>query len=190
MNNDDRALLLAICMGDGSVRGNNLQMTHGQKQRAYLEWKTCVINRILGTSSVCREINNSGYVGYYVHFSSEKLAWFSEFLRDNNWRPEAAAMLTPQALAVTWMDDGCLAVKMRNGRKHGMEGFISTYTDKPRNDAFVKALNDKFGLSFTSVKDRKAYRCRTGLSGLRVLQTLILPYVHSDLFYKIDLSRQ
>ena len=190
MLDEKAATLLAMCVGDGYLRGRKLRLCHGQKQARYLAWKTEVINSILGTNYAPCRINNNGYIGYVVDFCNDAFELLEPTLSKGKWSSDVINELSPLGLAIVWMDDGCLAVKQRNGVRHGMEGFLSTYLPYLDNENTVRALNGRFGLAFTSVKDRKHYRCRTGLKGLRTLRSIVEPYIHDDLRYKIDLSRQ
>ena len=200
MTTNDQAFLYACVIGDGHIRQDKtgclkLCIKHCARQADYLRYKATILGRILGKQTAISTFDNNGYPGVYwgvgatalLHSTYAKLYPHGKKDVANSGTLDS---LTPEALAVLWMDDGCLSLKKRAGRVHGREGFLSyygSYTDVAR---VCNIINMKFGLSFSPVKDRTWYRIRTGAAGLKRLIAVIAPYIIPCMQYKIDMQYQ
>jgi hypothetical protein len=91
------------------------KMSHGSKQRDYLEWKAERINSLLGRK--CRVLEDSskktersrGFQGFTYKFMGAVLEPYYRLLYPNGKKqitPELLTRLGMQELAVLWMDDG------------------------------------------------------------------------------------
>lgn len=86
MNKNNKSILLAMCLGDGTIRKYNdkrynttnyfIKIKHGIKQKEYLEYKSSIINSILGgKQNEVKYINNNGFPGCSYEKGSKELRY-------------------------------------------------------------------------------------------------------------------
>ena len=198
MQKEDLAFLYGCIIGDGCIRSIKekyfvFKIRHCLKQKDYLLYKASIINRIFNTFNVVKDINNNGYPGcdYYL-YNSELKDLYNLFYPNNKKQivnSEIINNLSPEALAIWWMDDGCLSlIKNKQGKIRARQGFLNTYLSKEDNLKLIELLNSKFNLNLKNVKDRKAYRIRLNTQDLKELIPIIKPYIHPIFNYKIDMQ--
>ena len=112
-------LILGSLMGDGCLSpntrgrsGTRFRMGHGAKQAAYLDWKI----EMLGNIPCSRSTNAKGAVFADVHPLPElaelhEAVYFGDGRKHLSW--EYLKALTPLALAVWYMDDGCFTLRSK-----------------------------------------------------------------------------
>ena len=198
MQTQDLSFLYGVIIGDGSlVKAKDgtisLRLIHCIAQKEYLMYKASILNRIFTSQLEVKDINNNGYPGcIYTIGRTAVLKPLYELFYVNGKKsianPEIINNLTPEALALWWMDDGCLSMKKRNGKIVARQGFINTYLPLEENLYLIQLLNAKFNLNLKNVKDRKAYRIRLNTTDCKQLIEIIKPYVHSVFNYKIDMQ--
>ena len=198
MQTQDLSFLYGVIIGDGSlVKAKDgtitFQLTHCIAQKEYLMYKASILNRIFTSQLEVKDINNNGYPGCkYAIARTAVLKPLYELFYVNGKKsisnPEIINNLTPEALALWWMDDGCLSMKKRNGKIVARQGFINTYLPLEENLYLIQLLNAKFNLNLKNVKDRKAYRIRLNTTDCKQLIEIIKPYIHPVFNYKIDMQ--
>lgn len=195
MNFEDRAFLYGCLLGDAGISFSggsySFNITHCEKQKEYLLYKSCIINRILGKQSEMKIINNSGYSGvrysvsnveilrplYELFYPNGKKKIANEFILDN---------ITLEALAIWWMDDGSCSKIYRNDKVRAYNGYLNTYETQSDNEIIKDILNFKYGFSLGSNYHKGWYRLRFNTENLRKLKKLISPYVIDSMKYKIE----
>lgn len=85
-----------------------------------------------------------------------------------------------EALAVFWMDDGCV-VSSNN------VGLLATYTSEEESKYIASWIHDLTGVSPKLYLDRKHYRLRILSGEMPTFVTLLRPYTHSTLQNKVTL---
>ena len=198
MQTQDLSFLYGVIIGDGSLYKAkdgtiSLRFIHCIAQKEYLMYKASILNRIFTSQLEVKDINNNGYPGCrYVIGRTAVLKPLYELFYVNGKKsisnPEIINNLTPEALALWWMDDGCLSMKKRNGKIVARQGFINTYLPLEENLYLIQLLNAKFNLNLKNVKDRKAYRIRLNTTDCKELIEIIKPYIHPVFNYKIDMQ--
>jgi recombination protein RecA len=191
-------LILGALMGDGNLSpnprgrsGTRFRMGHGTKQAAYLDWKVSLLGNIGCTLSS----NAKGAVfadltplpelaelreGVYFGDGKKHLSW--EYLK----------ALTPFALAVWYMDDGCFTVRskgvqqrtqggtgrieicvqaMSPGSRERLAGYLRD-THQLDVKVVTRGSRSQAILQFTTVASEK-------------FQKLVAPYVHPSMEYKL-----
>jgi len=110
-------VILGSLMGDGALSpnlrgrsGTRFRMGHGAKQAAYLDWKVSLLDNI----PHARTSNAKGAV--FADFTPlpelaelREIVYFGDGKKHLTW--DYLKGLTPLALAVWYMDDGCLTVR-------------------------------------------------------------------------------
>lgn len=199
MSNKDLSFLYGIIIGDGCLfkakDGTvSLKVRHCIKQKDYLMYKSSILNRMFSSDNKVKEINNNGYPGciYNVGRSSELKEIYQLFYPNGIKKisnKDIINNLTDEALALWWMDDGCLSMKKdKNGKIKARQGFINTYLSLEENLQLIELLNKKFNLNLKNVKDRKAYRIRLNTSDCKDFISIVKPYIHPIFKYKIDMQ--
>src|SRR6202161_993516 len=112
-------LILGSLMGDGNLSpnrrgrsGTRFRMGHGAKQTAYLDWKAS----LLGNVPHSRRVNAKG--GVFADFTPlPELAELHEAVYFGDGKKHLSSdylkSLTPLALAVWYMDDGCFTLRSK-----------------------------------------------------------------------------
>lgn len=201
MNKKDLAFLYGCVIGDGNLYKQKrtksiiLKFTHCLKQKEYLEYKVNNLNRILQRFYKVSIINNNGYPGVKASLCDTKTfkplyKLFYPKGKKNIVNPEIINNLTPEALALWWMDDGCLSmIKTKGTNKiRARQGFINTYLPLEDNLYLIELLNNKFNLNLKNIKDRKWNRIRLNTTDCKQLIEIVKPYIHPIFNYKIDMQ--
>jgi recombination protein RecA len=191
-------LVLGSLMGDGNLSpntrgrsGTRFRMGHGAKQASYLDWKVS----LLGNIECSRTSNAKGAV--FADFTPlpelaeiHDAVYFGDGKKHLSW--DYLKALTPLALAVWYMDDGCLTVRSKGvqERTQGGSGRIEICVEAMSpgtRDRLVEYLRDTHGLD---VKLRASGARRMSVlqfttSASEKFQALVAPFVHASMAYKL-----
>ena len=184
----DGSLSLPVGEGDGSAR---YRMGHGAKQATYLDWKTS----LLGNVQHSRTTNEKGAV--FADFTPlseldelRQVVYFGDGKKHITW--EYLKALTPLALAVWYMDDGCLSVRSKGvqERTAGGSGRIEICLEAMSpgsRERVVEYLRDTHGLDvrLRAGGQRKVAVLSFSRAATDKFQELIAPYVHPSMEYKL-----
>jgi recombination protein RecA len=192
-------LILGSLMGDGNLsrpvrrddHSARFRMGHGAKQAAYLDWKLSLLANIPHT----RTVNAKGAVFGDVTPLSElaelrEAVYFGDGKKHLSW--EYLKTLTPFALAVWYMDDGCLTVRSKGvqERTRGGSGRIEICLEAMSpgsQERLVQYLGDTHGLN-ARIRIRGAQRVsilQFTTSASERFQELVAPFVHPSMAYKL-----
>ncbi len=191
--------ILGALMGDGSLSkpvrkedaSARFRMGHGAKQAAYLDWKV----EMLGNIPCSRSTNAKGAVFADVHPLPElaelhEAVYFGDGRKHLTW--EYLKALTPLALAVWYMDDGCFTLRSKGvqertrGRTGRIEICVEAMSPGSR-ERLVQYLRDTHDLDVKLTERgarRMSYLTFTTASTEK-FQELIAPYVHPSMDYKL-----
>src|SRR5215831_5630314 len=191
-------LILGSLMGDGCLSpntrgrsGTRFRMGHGAKQAAYLDWKI----EMLGNIPCSRSTNAKGAVFADVHPLPElaelhEAVYFGDGRKHLSW--EYLKALTPLALAVWYMDDGCFTLRSKGvqERTRGGTGRIEICVEAMSpgsRQRLVQYLRDSRGLdvALTEKGARKQSFVRFTTASTEKFQRLVAPYVHPSMEYKL-----
>ena len=154
-------VILGALMGDGSlskpVRTDDasarFRMGHGAKQAAYLDWKVSLLANIPHAKTA----NVKGAV--FADFTPlaelaelRETVYFGDGKKHLTW--EYLKNLTPLALAIWYMDDGCFTVRRRESRSGpgGVTGRVEICVEAMSpgsRERLVRYLRDTYGLDVT-----------------------------------------
>ena len=178
-----KSILIALCIGDGYIthqkqirkgriyQYNYLEISHGQHQGEYIQWKADLCTSITGKKSTIRRkkykakkilgINVEESLGYTFTNTSPYFRVLRKWLYPNNKKKLSKKMISyldEQGLAIWYMDDGSTYVS-KTDRTFTTE--ISTHIQKEEALELVfiivlgvYALAKKKGLVFY-VKEKK-----------------------------------
>jgi recombination protein RecA len=191
-------LILGALMGDGSFSpntrgrsGTRFRMGHGAKQAAYLDWKV----ELLGNIQCARSSNAKGAVFADVTPLPElaelhDAVYFGDGKKHLSW--EYLKALTPFALAVWYMDDGCFTARSKGvqERTQGGSGRIEICVQAMSpgsRDRLTSYLRDTHGLDVrvrtSGARGQAVLQFTTAAS--EKFQKLVAPYVHPSMEYKL-----
>nr|WP_067631893.1 intein-containing recombinase RecA [Actinomadura latina] len=183
-------VVLGSTMGDGNLspnrRGRNgvrFRMGHGSEQAAYLDWKIS----LLGNIGHSRTTNAKGAA--FADFTPlpeldevRRVVYFGDGKKHFTW--DYLKALTPLALAVWYMDDGCFTVRSKgvqertDGGTGRIEICVEAFSPGSR-DRMVEYLRDTHGLdvrlTLRGARAISVIQFTTAASAQ--FQKLIAPYV-------------
>jgi recombination protein RecA len=192
-------VILGALMGDGSLsrpvrtddESARFRMGHGTEQAAYLDWKVSLLENI----PHARTINTKGAV--FADFTPlaelaelREAVYFGDGKKHLSW--DYLKSLTPLALAVWYMDDGCFTLRSRGvqeltaGGTGRIEICVEAVSPGSR-DRLVQYLRDTHGLDIklTSRGARKVSVLRFTTAASERFQALVSPYIHPSMDYKL-----
>jgi recombination protein RecA len=191
-------LILGGLMGDGSLSpntrgrsGTRFRMGHGAKQASYLDWKVS----LLGNIECTRTSNAKGAVFADLTPLPElaeihDAVYFGDGRKHLSW--DYLKALTPLALAVWYMDDGCLTVRSKGvqERTQGGSGRIEICVEAMSpgtRERLVEYLRDTHGLDvkLRSRGARQVSVLQFTTSASEKFQALVAPFVHPSMAYKL-----
>src|SRR5690242_881449 len=191
-------VILGSLMGDGALSpnlrgrsGTRFRMGHGAKQAPYLDWKVSLLENI----PHCMTSNAEGAV--FADFTPlpelgelREIVYFGDGKKHLTW--DYLKSLSPLALAVWYMDDGCFTVRSKGvqERTRGGMGRIETCVEAMSpgsRDRLVSYLRDAYRLDakLTSRGPRKMSVLQFTTAASEKFQKLIAPYVHPSMDYKL-----
>ncbi len=192
-------VILGSVMGDGNLSrpvrttdsSARFRMGHGAKQVAYLDWKVS----LLGNIPNCRTENVKGAV--FADFTPlaelselREIVYQGDGKRHLTW--DYLKKLTPLALAIWYMDDGCFTVRSKGtqertqGRSGRIEICLEAMSPGSR-ERVIEYLRDTHGLDVRlrlSGARHIAYVVFTTAASAK-FQKLVAPYIHPSMDYKL-----
>lgn len=204
-----KSILIALCIGDGYIthekqvkngviyQYNYLEVSHGSPQKEYIEWKADLCRKLTGKKcnishriSKPRSNGRGGTIRkteeYRFTCTHKYFRVLRKWMYKNNKKvldPFYLKYLTPEGLAIWYMDDGCTYVSKS---KKDYQATISTYTSKKEAETLIKFFKDKFNIEFHlqhQCKDQ--YNIRTYSSQTLKFIKLIEPFVPDCMAYKV-----
>lgn len=185
----------ACTLGDGCLgypKGKNtcyLSFTHSEKQKQFLEWKITKINQELGTKGKVnsRKIYDKRTLKTYYSCQSMVTSKLLVPLREQFY-PQGKKLFSKnylydlglEALAIFWMDDGCV-VSSNN------VGLLATYCTEKEAKTIASWIHDLTKVNPRLYLDRGLYRLRILSGEMPGFVTLIKPHMHSTLQNKVTL---
>ncbi len=185
-------------MGDGNLSpnlrgrsGTRFRMGHGAAQAEYLDWKVS----LLGNIGCARTANAKGVVFADLSPLPElaelrEAVYFGDGRKHLSW--EYLKALTPFALAVWYMDDGCFTLRSKGVQKRTQGGTgrieICVQTMSPGSrERLVDYLRDtrRLDVKLTERGARGVAVLQFSTAASEKFQRLIAPYVHPSMEYKL-----
>ncbi|MBK0868531.1 recombinase RecA [Saccharopolyspora sp. HNM0986] len=191
-------MVLGAVMGDGNLSPNRrdrngvrFRMGHGAAQAAYLDWKA----ELLGNVGHSRTEDSRGAA--FADFRPlpelrelHEAVYFGDGKKHLSW--DYLKALTPLALAVWYMDDGCFTLRSKGVQQRTQGGSgraeICVEAMSPGSrERLVAYLHDTYGLNvkLTSRGQRRIAVLQFSTAATAEFQELIAPYVHPSMQYKL-----
>lgn len=201
-------MIIGMLLGDGTISNNYVfKLSHGYKQKEYLEWKINLLNEYgIKNNGLKEYISTCGYnLGSTVYYSQMSVIPFMKVLRRVIYKPiknyanrKILNRLNPLGIAIWYMDDGCINIRKTNYKIHGFYIKIATCLYKEQNQVIIDYFKEVWDISFYQFKEGKPGKntyslCCGTQEGVKFIE-LIKPYVEScpSMLYKIqyDLSQR
>lgn len=192
MTKDEKILCLSMVFGDGHIRHNQpeLSIKHGEAQKEYLEWKAQILAQAVGKNVNVGQVRYKDHIGYAIYVTHK----FFKVLREKCYqdgRPiyprKLLDKLTPQALAIWYMDDGSLYAKKRHGKVHAYELCLSTCCDEKTAIGLVSYFYEVWGVVFTVKRNKGMCSIRCGTTEARKFLAIVKPHILDCLQYKASM---
>ncbi len=198
LSDQQMQLILGSLMGDGNLSpntrgrsGTRFRLGHGAKQAAYLDWKVS----LLGNIECTRTSNAKGAV--FADFTPlpelaevHDAVYFGDGKKHLSW--DYLKELTPLALAVWYMDDGCFTLRSKGvqERTQGGTGRIEICVEAMSPGSRTRLeqyLQDAHGLDVKLHASGAAQKSvlRFTMSASTKFQRLVAPFVHPSMEYKL-----
>ena len=183
------------CLGIPKDRPNSvyLSFTHSAAQRDYLVYKMDRINEELGTRgsvSAPRAVYDKRTQTYsascqcmVVNPVLKELYSLFYIQGEKRFTSAVLDLLGLEALAVFWMDDGCVGKTTSAVNK----GILNLY--RPLDEALLVCewIQSLTGVDAKPYRDAGRYRIRISRGSMPRFLAAIRPYVHSSMRYKVTL---
>jgi len=96
--------------------------------------------------------------------------------------------LTPQGIAIWFMDKGSKSFKKKDGEIHALEVALNTNTSREENELIIAYFLEVWGFRWGLSKGRKEYRLRMGTKEGKRFLDFLRPYVPPPMADKLDTS--
>ena len=180
---ESRTAFLSTILGDGWIApGGRAGIKHCIQQFDYLTWKR---KYLVSKGISCGEIkiiNNSGFQACTMYMYTTK---YSKLYRrilysygyKNIYSRKLLNRFTAEHIAIWYMDDGGISQKKHNGVICANDLMINTHTTKDNNQVIIDYFKEKWGVSFTQVRNKGWYRLRCGTKEARKFLEIVREYV-------------
>jgi recombination protein RecA len=191
-------VILGSTMGDGNLSPNQrgrtgvrFRMGHGAKQEAYLDWKVSLLENIkFGKTTNAKGAVFADFTPLPELDELQKVVYFGDGKKHITW--DYLKALTPLALAVWYMDDGCFTVRSKGvqQRTEGGSGRIEICVEAfspGSRERMAEYLHDTHGLDVKLMERgaRKVSVLQFTTASSAKFQKLVAPYVHESMAYKL-----
>jgi hypothetical protein len=175
-----RSIIVGTLLGDGAMRCKTnalLEINHSWTQRRYVDWKFGQLAELVATPPRARK-GNAGRIAYrFVTRSLPVLTPYFHLFYGRGRKRVPEANLSPLALAVWFMDDGC---KSRNAVYLNTQQF-----DLEGQRLLLRLLREQWGIAGTLNRDKRYYRIRLSVDGTRQFAGVVGPHLLDEFRYKL-----
>jgi recombination protein RecA len=181
LSEEQHSIILGSLLGDGAMRCKTnalMEINHSASQESYVRWKYQRLANLVRTEPRIRTGNGGRIACRFVTRSLPELTpYYHDFYRSGKKAIRTVPVLTPMALAVWFMDDGCVSRR-------------SVYLNTQQFDLdsqlrLVEALRRQFGIDATLNRDKSYFRIRVSVQGTVKLSALVRPLIRPELSYKL-----
>jgi recombination protein RecA len=180
LTKDQRSIIVGSLLGDGSMRCKKnalLEINHCLKQRSYVDWKWQLLENLVRTPPKARS-GNAGRQAYrFTTLSLPQLTPFYEAFYMGGRKAVPEIELTPLALAVWFMDDGC--------KSHRAVYLNTQQFDKSSQALLLDNLNAQLGVKASLNRDKSYFRIRVAVKSMERFRDLVKPYLLDEFAYKL-----
>ena len=215
----DKSILIGLLLGDGYIDDKGrIYVEHGEKQKDYCIYKAKLLHSVCGGKDIKvheyirkrsvlkdkKQFKEDTFITYKFKKQSQSFILIRNLLYNEDKKKyiseKTLQYITPEVIALWWMDDGCLTKKYtyQNGeKKHcGYTLKLCTYLPKEQNEIIQKFFKDNYQVEWNVVKADGAkddtqwmLRCGTieGRKFLNIIREYIIKNVPSLSYKVIDI---
>ncbi|NET54951.1 MAG: DNA endonuclease [Symploca sp. SIO2E6] len=190
---EQRGILVGMLLGDGIRRQQNFFIQHSSKQEKYLLFKKELLEEITGKPVSIRRWQTPK--GYNQICLEPKLIPLTRVLIKKLYKAGTKTitssflnLLTPQGIAIWFMDSGSKSFKKREGKVCSVTLNLNTYISQEENETIVAYFQQVWGFKWGLSKDKANYRLRMGTREGKRFISFISPYIHESMLYKVQTS--
>jgi hypothetical protein len=191
---EQRGILVGMLLGDGGRSKKNFFIQHSSKQEEYILFKKNLLEQITRKSVNVRRWDTKE--GYSLIRIDPKLIPITRVLVKKLYKAGTKTitrkflnLLTPQGIAIWFMDDGSKSFKKKNGKIHAVEITLNTYISQEENEIIISYFSEVWGFKWGLNKSKNFYRLRMGTQEGKKFFSFISPYIHESMLYKIKISQ-
>lgn len=174
------SLIIGTLLGDGTMRCKEnalLEVNHSLSQKSYVDWKHRILSDLVLTAPRERT-GNGGRVAY--RFTTRSLPqltrYYHAFYRAGR-KVIPPLALTPLALAVWFMDDGC--------KSYRAVYFNTQQFSVEEQHRLLRMLGEQWGIAGALNRDKQYFRIRLAVDSVSILRDAILPHLLPEMRYKL-----
>jgi hypothetical protein len=192
---EQRGILAGMLLGWGRKNGDNFFIQHSLPQEEYLLFKKMLLEGITRKPVSCdRRILKTGKIAIRIE---PKLIPLTRILIKRLYREESQSQkisrkfldfLTPQGIAIWFMDKGSKSFKRRGDRIAAVEIFLNTRTSQMESEIIVNYFAEVWDIHWGLSKTKNLYRLRLGTKAGKQFFTFLGPYIHPSMLSKIETS--
>lgn len=198
INRRGRDLIIACSLGDGCIsKQGQLMFNHSWKQYEYALWKYNLLRHNgVKMGNFRRKECTNGYLSNTIQYRyNGNVTMFNKVLRrvmykdgKKQYKRKLLNRLTPQGLAIWFMDDGTILRRKYKGQYKGFYLRISTYCSSDQADVIIKYFNEEYNIHPTKVCEHSKgdlYTINFGAKEGKKLIDIIKPYMCPAMMYKV-----
>lgn len=183
LTQEQQEIIVGLLLGDGHLETRNngrtyrLKVEHSEKQLDYTEWLYSVFKNLCDQTELYRRVREDGRIS--VGFTTRTVGSFrfygQQFYVDGKKRipPMIHKMLTPQGLAVWFMDDGS-----RKSARHKTYNIHTLGYTKTELEMTQSKLKNLFGIKVVLHSQRNdSWRMYIGADSASKFTELVAPLV-------------
>lgn len=174
------SVIVGSLLGDGAMRCKKnalLEVNHCLAQRRYVDWKYEVLRALVRTPPKPRTSNGSRVAYRFTTLSRPALTEYYRRFYVNGSKIVPDMLLSPLALAVWFMDDGC---KSRRALYLNTQQF-----DEKSQLRLMSMLWNQWDLETTLNRDKSYFRIRIAVKSTARFCRIVRPYILADFQYKM-----
>ena len=187
---ESRNLLIGMLLGDGTICSNNVyKLCHSIEQEDYLKWKIKLLNENgIRNNGLKYYTSSCGYnIGKTVCYTQLNIIPFIKVLRRVCYKGKKIVgnrkllnRLSAQEIAIWYMDDGHINIRVNHGKPCGFYIKISTCEPKSEVQTIIDYFREVWNINFYMIHEGKkedSYSLCCGTKeGLKFIG-IIKPYV-------------
>ena len=173
-------IVIGTLLGDGSMRCKTnalLEINHSADQQDYVDWKYRHLSDLVSTPPKLRQGNGGRVACRFVTRSLPVLTPYYRRFYGAGEKRVPDVELSPRALAVWFMDDGC--------RSRSAVYLNTQQFDWHSQQRLLRILHEQWGIEAALNRDKTYHRIRVSVSGTERLRELIEPFLLPGLRYKL-----
>lgn len=210
MNKNKKSILIGLCLGNGGLskpdqwNSVSIEIEHSEKQKEYLEYKTNLLNSLLGGKKIqihkrIRERKGNYNTSYRIRKGDKYFRIIRKMLYKNNIKTYSLKVLnklTDHSIAIWFMDDGSLSLRKNEiGKIKSCQFKLSTCTSIEQNKIIQSFFKKRYNVTFSIVKHMISkdgtilYSLLCGTKEYLKIAKVIDKYIIPSMKYKTEILR-